>query len=544
MLYLTVVYVIEFQKRGLPHAHILLWLENRYKCKTPEEIDDIISAEMPSPTRDPEGYKAVTEYMLHGPCGTQTNNATCTVEGKCMKHYPKLFYAETTIDDDGYPVYRRRNSGVSAIKGKYTYDNSYVVPHNRYLLLKYEAHINVEWCNRSRAIKYLFKYLNKGPDRATIVIQDNVTLQAGKETIVAVDEIKNYLDCRFLGPCEAVWRINRFDINHCYPSVMKLIFHLPEQQTITLRDSQNLPELLGRESIKYTMFTDWFELNKRDPNARGLTYAQIPTRYVWHDQTKIWKERKQRSCIGHIIYCHPASGERYYLRMLLNVVKGVESFTEIRTYNDTVYATFKEACSARGLISDDKEWTQAILEASFWATGTQLRNLFVTILLFCELNSPRRLWDQTWEAISEDILYKKRKQFMYPALELTEEQTQNYCLVKLQELLHKNGKSLSDFADLPQPNASLLTNLDNRLIREELSYDMKKLKAEHQKLFASLNTEQRTIYDKVINSVHQKNRRFYLCIWSRRHRENIFIQDNHLPFKIRKNDCSCRCIIR
>ena len=195
MLYLTVVYVIEFQKRGLPHAHILLWLENRYKCKTPEEIDDIISAEMPSPTRDPEGYKAVTEYMLHGPCGTQTNNATCTVEGKCTKHYPKLFYAETTIDDDGYPVYRRRNSGVSAIKGKYTYDNSYVVPHNRYLLLKYEAHINVEWCNRSRAIKYLFKYLNKGPDRATIVIQDNVTSESGKERIVAVDEIKNYVDC-------------------------------------------------------------------------------------------------------------------------------------------------------------------------------------------------------------------------------------------------------------------------------------------------------------------------------------------------------------
>ena len=91
MLYLTVVYVIEFQKRGLPHAHILLWLENRYKCKTPEEIDDIISAEMPSPTRDPKGYKAVTEYILHGPCGTQTNSASCTAEGKCMKHYPSCF---------------------------------------------------------------------------------------------------------------------------------------------------------------------------------------------------------------------------------------------------------------------------------------------------------------------------------------------------------------------------------------------------------------------------------------------------------------------
>nr|GEX23435.1 helicase [Tanacetum cinerariifolium] len=49
----AVVYVIEFQKRGLPHTHILLWLEEHSKCRTPSEIDDIISAELPSPTDDP-----------------------------------------------------------------------------------------------------------------------------------------------------------------------------------------------------------------------------------------------------------------------------------------------------------------------------------------------------------------------------------------------------------------------------------------------------------------------------------------------------------
>nr|GEZ63184.1 DNA helicase PIF1, ATP-dependent [Tanacetum cinerariifolium] len=54
-----VVYVIGFQKMGLPHAHILLWLEEHCKCKTPAEIDDMISAEFPSPTDDPEGYKDV-----------------------------------------------------------------------------------------------------------------------------------------------------------------------------------------------------------------------------------------------------------------------------------------------------------------------------------------------------------------------------------------------------------------------------------------------------------------------------------------------------
>lgn len=77
--------------------------------------------------------------MLHGPCGENAKNAPCIIDGKCSKHFPKPFYAETTIDEDGYPIYRRRNNGVQAIKGKVTFDNRSVVAHNRYLLLKYKA---------------------------------------------------------------------------------------------------------------------------------------------------------------------------------------------------------------------------------------------------------------------------------------------------------------------------------------------------------------------------------------------------------------------
>ncbi|GKB48806.1 helicase [Tanacetum coccineum] len=278
----AVVYVIEFQKRGLPHAHILLWLKEHCKCTTPNQIDDIISAELPSSIHDPAGYQVVTEYMLHGPCGKDATYAPCTNDGKCSKHFPKSFLEETVLDEDGYPNYRRRENKVTAVKGKFTYDNKYVVPHNHYLLLKYNAHINVEWCNRSKAIKYLFKYLNKGPDRATIVVEENVRsgTSLAPEQVVEVDEIKNYLNCRFIASCEAVWRLFSFDIYHSYPTVMQLNFHLPNQNAITLRDSENLPALLEREGINVTMFTDWFELNKRDPAARAHTYADIPKHYV------------------------------------------------------------------------------------------------------------------------------------------------------------------------------------------------------------------------------------------------------------------------
>nr|GEU64710.1 helicase [Tanacetum cinerariifolium] len=154
-------------------------------------------------TGDPEGYKVGTEFMLHGPCG---RGAACTVEGKCLKKYPKPFYSETNLDEDGYPVYRRTDSKVQAIKGKFMYDNKYVVPYNRYLLLEYQEHINVEWCNRSKAIKYLFEYLKKGLNHATFVIKENVQKPAHgeHEKVAAVDEIKNDLNCRYLALCEAM----------------------------------------------------------------------------------------------------------------------------------------------------------------------------------------------------------------------------------------------------------------------------------------------------------------------------------------------------
>ncbi|GJS23492.1 ATP-dependent DNA helicase PIF1-like protein [Tanacetum coccineum] len=226
-------------------------LPRSFTCcpRNPAEIDDIISAELPSLIDDPEGYKVVTEYMLHGPCGADAKYAPCTTDKKCSKHSPKSFLAETVIDEDGYAIYRWRNNKVTAKKGKFVYDNKHVVPYNRYLLLKYQAHVNVEWCNRSKAIKYLFKYLNKGPDRATVVIQENIKggQNGTSEQILEVDEIKNFQNCWFLAPCEAMWRLFLYDIHYSYPTVMQLSYHLPDQNAITMCDSQNLPTLLERE---------------------------------------------------------------------------------------------------------------------------------------------------------------------------------------------------------------------------------------------------------------------------------------------------------
>ncbi|GJU24820.1 ATP-dependent DNA helicase PIF1-like protein [Tanacetum coccineum] len=167
------------------------------------------------------------------------------------------------------------------------------------------------------------------------------------------------------------------------------------------------------------------------------------------------------------------------------------------------------ACFAYGLLNDDKEQTWAIQEASLWALGPQLRDLFVTILLFCDVSRPLKPWEENWEVLSDDILHKKRLLFKYPELQLTTEQIQNYCLMEIQDLLNTNGRALSEFTDMPQPNPALLTSVDNRLIREAQAFDMNKSRIQHQELYPKLNPEQRLIYDEVVDSVHNKKGQFH-----------------------------------
>jgi len=96
-------------------------------------------------------------------------------------------------------------------------DNCWVVPHNVYLLTKYNAHINVEVYNNIRAVKYLFKYVYKGHDHAIIEISrqsDNAT----EGNVVDIDQIKKYLDCRYVSASEAAWRIFKFDMHERFPT--------------------------------------------------------------------------------------------------------------------------------------------------------------------------------------------------------------------------------------------------------------------------------------------------------------------------------------
>ncbi|KAL4606240.1 hypothetical protein ACB092_09G087600 [Castanea dentata] len=406
---IAVVYTIEFQKRGLPHAHILLFLDPKDKCPSPADIDNIITAEIPDQHEDPIAFEDVKQFMMHWPCGYANPRSPCMVNDKCTKHFPKKFYEETTIDEEGFSIYRRRNDGKTIVKNGITLDNRYVVPYNVDLLVKYQSHLNVE--------------------------------------CIVVDETKAYLDCRYISACEACWRIFEFPIQFQNPPVERLNFHLENENPIIYPENANLDNILQRPGIKDTKFTEWMKTNEAFEDARELTYAEFPTKWVWHKNVRQWQQRKGRKCIGRIYNAHPSSPK---------------NFKEIMTVKNITYPTYKDACYALGLLDDDKEWHECIIEAAQWASGKQLRQLFVTILMFCEVSDPLTFWDSNWKILTEDILNRQR------------------------HISHFHDLILSD---------------RNRLIEEEMSYDIGSLQREHEILISGLNNEQRTIYNSIMEAV-------------------------------------------
>ena len=107
----AIVHVVEYQKRGLPHAHILVILKPEHKIRTTQEIDSIVCAEIPKMEDQPELYRNVSAHMLHGPCGSINPEMVCMEEGNCSKEFPKPFQAETVNTGDGYPKYKRSQDG-------------------------------------------------------------------------------------------------------------------------------------------------------------------------------------------------------------------------------------------------------------------------------------------------------------------------------------------------------------------------------------------------------------------------------------------------
>lgn len=160
------------------------------------------------------------------------------------------------------------------VKNKKFIDNRFVVPYCRDLLLRFQCHINLEVCNSSRSLKYLFKYCLKGHDNATMLLKSKKGDVAStlKDTKNPTNEVKHYLDGRYVCASEAAWRILGYDIHYRYPAVERLPVHVPGGKNVTFNVKSNLEQVVAQAQMRKSKLEAWFVANRNIPSAREYTY--------------------------------------------------------------------------------------------------------------------------------------------------------------------------------------------------------------------------------------------------------------------------------
>ena len=154
-----ILHVIEYQHRGLPHAHIVYRLENgpdhNDKIACINFIDKYISAKRPLGETDASAehqryVNIVESFMVHD-CRQNDINGCLDAEGFCKKRFNPIPNPNTCFDERSYPLYARPHSR-----------DCYIVPHVKEMILDGDCHINTEFCASNYSLIYLYKYLFKG----------------------------------------------------------------------------------------------------------------------------------------------------------------------------------------------------------------------------------------------------------------------------------------------------------------------------------------------------------------------------------------------
>ena len=515
---------VEFQKRGLPHVHILVWLKDKIQ---PSQIDSLISAEFPDPEEDPELFRIVKAHMVHGPCGPQNPNCPCMVEEikngikkkVCSKKYPRELRKDTISDNDGFPLYRRRSREdggqyvtVDVRRGRgesrrCACGNECVVPFNALLLRAFDAHINVEYCSSVKSIQYVCKYCNKGSDMATIGIRN-----------VESDEITQYQNGRYICSSEAAWRTLGFPIHERYPPIERLAVHLENGERVIYR-AENAREAATMPPRK-TKLTAFMDLCNADQFASSLLYNEVPRYFRWDHSTREWKKRKQgkahdsiegyfsEDTIGRVYSVHPNFEECFYLRMLLHVVRGPKSFEDIRSVNGTVCSTYKDACKLRGMLESDDIWISTLQDASVSDSPRKLRYLLAIILHWSKPSDPAQLWQGFKESLCEDIRHQHRLQYGNSSLDFNND-IFNEALILIEDAIFRMGGQEIHMYGLPATDRAR-TRVPREVMRE-LDYDIAQMNSIVEENVPKFTQDQGAVYNAILNDIKEnKGSLFFL----------------------------------
>ena len=146
-----------------------------------------------------------------------------------------------------------------------------------------------------------------------------------------------------------------------------------------------------------------FEYNSEHFDGRHLLYQEFPEHYVYHSCDRVWQPQKKRQSFGCMYYCNPTAREKFYLRLLLIVIRGPQSFEHLCTVDNMVYPTYREAYVALRLTKSDQKWIDMFTKAIVFTSGESLRQLLITALTQGGLADAPTLWERFRESFCDNL---------------------------------------------------------------------------------------------------------------------------------------------
>ena len=522
------LHVIEYQYRGLPHAHMVIRLEDGIDTDNPDRnvLIDFVNkhfiAEMPRfegeehpnvfhvegtpPFTDAYKEKcreSVRKHNKHN-CAVAINGCKTTESDLCKRGYSNTetrpdTYLDATTDRI---VYRRRQI-----------NDLLIVPYNLQIMMDLDTHTNCEYSGSSYCAMYIFKYAFKGAAK-----KEPLELSSERETD-SRDEINLYLKGRVTCSMSAFWRFSGF---HEYPA------SIPAVCSITVRTKEQLDYFFDNNEV-----TDLQIYYSRPLQLSHMTYIDFFTNYNTAMMGKLPKFYDTRpdskdnftsdkhyfrvdiqlksevqsrfvyvpvNTISRIIrlnMCYPTSGENYYKRLIL-LNQPATSEIDVRTVpgihggDPTIYTNYQQAAIARGYVTDIFDVIATFSEMCTQGTSAEVRSYFAVLTLHGY--ATRAVFD---DSEMQRYMYQDYITFQYKTLE----EAKQLMLRDLEKKFRKSNSSLANYG-FPTPE-NIPTELEQAVSHwtNPTTMDNQLQLLAHLNLTFPNNEEQQTAFDNIMSSI-------------------------------------------
>ncbi|KAL4579451.1 hypothetical protein LXL04_015599 [Taraxacum kok-saghyz] len=259
---------------------------------------------------------------------------------------------------------------------------------------------------RTKAVIYTIEFQKPGLTHCYFLVflhpADKISMPAGIDRFITA-ELPSEISDPVAFNLVRFFVCNRDDVDS--DTQRTNVLKLPLAVTVGRVIEDPTTEQKFRTTTAMSKFTGWMEANRRFPEGRQLRYVDFPTMFTWHAKEKEWLPRKNGMSIGRLYFVSPSSGEKYYFRMLLNVVRGPLTFEDICTVDSVVHPTYMSACKALSLLGNDIECVESIRDAAQWQSGNRLHKLFVSILMLCSVADLAKFFWDAYPYLSEDVVF-------------------------------------------------------------------------------------------------------------------------------------------